>query len=618
MSGPSTVRDRRLLALSLFGSITTGLGLRLWNLLGQVMGGDELHAVRAAARMTLPEILTTYSVTDYSIPLTALYRLWMSAGLTLSELGFRLPVILCGCIALYVLPRAFLGKVDRVAVELYGWLVAVSPGLVLYSRIARSYLPMLLTGLGAVMAFEAWWRTRERRYAFLYIGLGGLAVWLHLGAGPLVVSPFLFALGDLVRLVRRGEERGRRLLELAALGGGLALALAAFLVPARASLLALVAGKREVGQSVSLATVWDVLKLQAGTPSDTMTALFWLAALTGLVLLVRDRPRAGFLTLTVALGHLAGLLILSPVGLEQPLILNRYLLPILPFVLLWMAYALGRLWARKTAGCAFWAAQRYAVRLFMLFFFWTGPFLQPGFRTSSFMHHNDFAGFFAPRSTLPAEVVPEIYRRLPSGPVLEAPWPTVWDFCRSFYIYQGIHHERVLVSAPRDLPRDPRIAFRNEVPPDPAAFLASPARTLIVHLRLPWEEDRVIDPPGRPARPMRPALRHALRQDGEELAARLTREWGPPDSGDATVWVWDLERVRQDAGKVADFEKPPSPPRALPWAEELRPVGPKQIPAGGRAEGPGSLSPGQRPGWGGSPPHGTSPAPASGPRPGRI
>jgi hypothetical protein len=542
LSGPPTVRDRRLLAMSLFGSITTGLGLRLWNLLGQVIGGDELHAVRAAARMTVPEILTTYSVTDFSIPLTAFERLLMDAGVTLSEIGFRLPAILCGCLALYILPRAFLGKADRVAVELYGWLVAVSPGLVLYSRIARSYLPMLLAGFGAVMAFEAWWRTREKRYAFLYLGLGGLAVWLHLGAGPLVVSPFLFALGG---LVRRREEWGRCVLELAALGAGLALVLAAFLVPARASLLALVAAKREAGPSVSLAVVWDVLKLQAGTPSDTMTALFWIAALTGLVLLLRDRPRTGAFTLTVALGHLAGLLILSPVGLEQPLILNRYLLPVLPFVLLWMAYALGRVWARPTKGCAFWAAQRYAVRLFLLLFFWTGPFLQPGFRTSSFMHHNDFVGFYASRATLPAEVVPAVYRHLPSGPVLEAPWPTVWDFCRSFYVYQEIHRQRVLVSAPRDLPRDPRISLRNEAPPEPAAFLASPARTLIVHLRLPWEEDRIIEPPERPARPMRPGLRQALRHDGEELAARLTREWGPPDSADATVQVWDLERVRQ-------------------------------------------------------------------------
>jgi hypothetical protein len=555
---PTAVRDRRLLALSLFGSIMTGLGLRLWNLLGQVMGGDELHAVRAAARMTLSEILTTYSVTDYSIPLTALDRLMMNAGVPLSEMACRLPVILCGCAALYLLPRAFLGKVDRVAVELFGWLVAVSPGLVLYSRIARSYLPMLLAGFAAVMAFEAWWRTRERRFAFLYVVLGALAVWLHLGAGPLVAAPFFFALGD---LVRRREERGRRLAELTVLGCGLLLALAAFLVPARASLLALVASKRQAEQAVPLATVWDVLKLQAGTPSDTMTVLFWLIALSGLVLLLRDRPRIGAFTLTVAAGHLIGLLVLSPLGLAQPLILNRYLLPILPFVLLWMAYALGRLWARKTAGCAFWAAQRYAIRLFLLILFWTGPFPAPGFRTSSFMHHNDFVGFFAPRSTLPAEAVPEIYSRLPRGPVLEAPWPTVWDFCRSFYIDQRIHGQRVLVSAPRDLPRDPRIAFRNEVPPEPAALLASPARTLIVHLHLGAEEDRVLDPPGRPGRPMRPALRRALRQNAEALAARLTEEWGPPDSEDATVRVWDLDRVRRNVSgrgpAAASIEPPP-------------------------------------------------------------
>jgi hypothetical protein len=534
-------RERRLLFLSLAGSISTGLGLRLWNLRGQVMGGDELHMVRAVVKRTLPEILTTYAVTDYSIPLTAFFRLLLRAGMTLSELDFRLPALLCGCVALYALPRLFLGKVDRVTVELSGWLMAVSPSLVLYSRIARSYLPMLLAGFGAVFAFEAWWRTGERRYAVLYVVLGGLAVWIHLGAGPFVAAPFLFALGD---LVWTKEDRGRKLRGLILLGVGLALALAAFLVPARVSLLALIAAKRR-DQAVPFTTVWDVLSLQAGTPSTTITALFWLAALAGLALLLRDRPRTGLFTLTVAVGHVAGLLILSPLGLAQPVILNRYLLPVLPFVLLWFAYGLGRLWTRKASGCAFWAAQRYAVRLAMLFLFWTGPFLSPGFRTSSFMHHNDFVGFFAPRATLPAAVVPAIYRRLPRGPVLEAPWPPVWDFDRSFYVYQGIHGRRVLVSAPYDVPRDPGIAFRNEVPPEPAALLASPARTLVVHVRLAWEEDRVVDPPGRPpARRMRPEVRRLYRQAGEQLAARLAREWGPPDFADATVRAWDLDRVR--------------------------------------------------------------------------
>ncbi|HEX7180295.1 MAG TPA: hypothetical protein VF756_00525 [Thermoanaerobaculia bacterium] len=536
---PPSKRDRRFLYLALYGSFMAGLGLRLWNLRGQVIGGDELHAVRAALRMTLPEILTTYSLTDNSIPLTALFRLWMDWGITLSELAFRLPSILCGLIALIAMPRAMLGKVDRVAVELYGVLLALSPCMVLYSRIARSYMPMILLSFGAVLAFEAWWRTRTWRYGVFYVVLAALAVWIHLGAAPFVASPFLFAAGDLIW--RRGE-RFARMRDLVILGAGLGLAFAAFLLPARESLEKLIANKRRE-QTIPLDTVWDVLRMEAGTPSHTVAILFWVAALAGLVLLLRDRPRVALYTLTLAAGHLIGMRMLSPFGLGHPLVLNRYLLPVLPFILLWVAYALRRPWVRD-AGCSGRMAQRYVGTFLFLLIIWTGPFLSRGFRKSSFMHHNDFVGFFASRATLPAEVVPEIYRRLPRGPVLEAPWPTAWDFGRVFYIYQGIHGRRVMVSAV-DLPGDPRIDLRNEVTPEPQAILASRARTLVVHVKLPWEEDRVQVPPGRPpTRRMRPKARQDLRRAGERLAARLAREWGPPNYADGVVRAWDLERVR--------------------------------------------------------------------------
>jgi glycosyltransferase involved in cell wall biosynthesis len=48
----------------------------------------------------------------------------------------------------------------------------------------------------------------------------------------------------------------------------------------------------------------------------------------------------------------------------------------------------------------------------------------------------------------------------------------------------------------------------------------------------------------------------------------------------------------------APLEEPPSPPRVLPRAEEERPVEPPTNPAEEKAEGPGSLSPGRRPGPG--------------------
>jgi hypothetical protein len=390
---------------------------------------------------------------------------------------------------------------------------------------------------------------------------GGLAVWLHLGAAPLVASPFLFAAGDLLRERPAFKRLGRRLLELTGLGLALTAAFALFLLPARESLLRMIASKRQE-QEVSWAALGDVLRLQAGTPSVTVTVLFWLAALAGLGLLLRRRPRIGAYTLTVTAGHVLGLALLSPMGMGNPLVLNRYLLPVLPFLLLWVAQALGQPWpSRPEAGCAGRAVPRLAARLVFLLLIWTGPFLSAGFRSSSFMHHNDFVAFQAPRATLPDGAVPALYRNLPRGPVLEYPWTTVWRYNRSFYIYQRIHGRRVMVSVPaslpRDLPRHPRVDLRNEVPPEPEALLASAARTLVVHLKPGWEEDRVVVPGGNrraqgrgrlampPMPAMPPDIRRQLRRAGERLAERLTREWGPPDYADGVVRSWDLERLRR-------------------------------------------------------------------------
>lgn len=190
--------------------------------------------------------------------------------------------------------------------------------------------------------------------------------------------------------------------------------------------------------------------------------------------------------------------------------------------------------------------QKSASRFFILFLFWTGPFLTSGYRESSFMHHNDFVGFFSTLSAIPDEVVPAIYRNLPRGPVLEFPWSTIWEQNRTSYIYQRIHERRVLVSAPYDMPRHPGLELRNEVEPDPAAFLGSPARTLVVHLKIPWEEDRVVIP-GRPfTKPMPASVRRYYRRMGEKLAAKLHAEWGQADYSDNLVRVWDLDRVRKE------------------------------------------------------------------------
>jgi hypothetical protein len=530
-----------------------GAALRLWNLPGQILGGDEVHAVRAAVNLPLSKILVTYQQTDNCIPLTAVYKLLMGWGVPVTEMVLRLPVLLCGLAALLALPAAVSGGVGRVdprTAGVYRWLLAISPALVLYSRIARSYMPMVLFSFGAVMAFEAWWRTRSWRAGGSYVLLGALAVWFHLGAGPIVAAPFLFAAGD--ALARR-QEFGRDLRDLILLGLSLTAGFALFLVPARASLLAVISGKR-VEQSVPWSEVLpNVLRLQAGTASGWLALLFWMAVLAGLAVLIRKDRRLALFTLTVVGGHVLGLLILSPVGMASPVILGRYLLPVLPFVLLWASAAVGSL--------------RLAASLPVVLLVALGPFADPAVRRTSFLHHNDFVGFHEPYRTARAGDFPAFYRQLHGETVLEFPWVFFWNSNRTFYVYQEVHGGRVVVSTPQRVFFQPPLALRNAAAPDPGSFCRSGARYAIVHRNLAREEDRIA-PGGRISEfEVAQPLRRLLRESAAGLARRLQREWGAPVYADRVLWAWDLSRVCGGGTQSAAPAASPSAATASPRAK---------------------------------------------------
>ncbi len=536
------------LSLSVLGVLwvlfpfAVGVLLRLWNLPDQILGGDEVHAVRAALNHSLPEILVTYQRTDNCIPLTALYKLLMVAGLPITEMVLRLPVLLCGLAALLAMPAsaaAFAGKGEGGTVLMYRWLLAISPALVLYSRIARSYMPMVLFAFGAVMAFEAWWRTRSRRAGAAYVVLGALAIWFHLGAGPIVAAPFLFATGD--SLVRR-RDLARNLRHLVLLALAVLAVLSLFLVPARRSLLELIASKR-AEQAVPWSEVLPgLLRLQAGTAAGWLTLIFWLAAVGGLALLFRSERRLALYTATVAIGHVAGLLILSPMGLAGPVIFGRYLLPILPFVLLWVAAAFGSAW-RAEEPRILRSARGLAAALLVLALAAAGPFADPAVRRTSFLHHNDFVGFYKARRQAPAAAVPAFYRRLRGEPIVELPWVYPWESNRTFYLYQQVHGGRVVVATPQRILFRPPLALRNAVALEPAAFCGSGARYLVVHRNVAREEDRLA-PGGRisDVEVKRP-LRLMLRESAGKLVTRLRGEWGEPVYADRWLRVWDLPAV---------------------------------------------------------------------------
>ena len=523
-----------------------GVLLRLWNVSAQILAGDEMHAVRVALSKPLPFILTHYELRDNCIPLTALYRFLLERGVALSELTVRLPMLLASFLALLLLPWIVARRLDWRIGQLYAWLLALSPLLVLYSRIARPYLPIVLFGFLATAAFEAWWRTGQRSLAAAYVASATLAVWFHLGSAPFVLSPFLFALGS-VAIERRWKRSGGLpgLAGLAVLGGTTAASFLLFLLPARASLLALVENKHEALE-LSWKTLTGILTLEAGAIHAPVVVLFWLVALYGLFRLLQTETRLGLYTLTLAAGQVAGLLILSPELLEHPLVFGRYLLPVLPWVLLWVAVGLAIPWwqGQERRGVL---GQGVACAALVLVLFLAGPLAEPAFMASSFTGHNDFVGFFCSRASLPQDAIPSFYkivRQQPGATVLEYPWFPLWSYNRVFYLYQEFHHRDVLVAAVDPLHGAEKLAFRNMPFTSPEAFLTSRARYLIIHVDVLDEEAQVTGHCWPIITEMKPFHRHVLRKSGAMMAEVLSTLWGKADYQEDGLVVWDLARLR--------------------------------------------------------------------------
>lgn len=527
--------------LSWAGALVAGAGLRLYRLPAQVLLGDELHAVRAVVSTPLPEILFRYGVTDHCLPLSGLARFLLERGVELSEAAFRGPVVAAGLALLALLPLLVRPVASRGATLVFPWLVALSPGLVLYGRIARSYTPAALLALAAVASFFAWWRGGGRRYAVAYGLLGALAVYFHLITAPFVAAPLAF--GGLSRLVPGGRRDGPAWGGLALAGLGLAAGLAAFLVPGWES-LAEVLGDKRGRASVRLDTLSGAAYLLAGTASAVVAVAFWLLALRGWLVVVRRERELAFYGAFLVAVQVGSVWLLGPYGLANPVVFSRYLLVALPVVLLFVAHGMDLPRPAWTGGLA---------ALLLVALFATGPFVRERFRTSPYVHHDDFVAFHRPLPTLPEARVPTFYRRLAEeageGAVVELPtYPEGPN--RALHIYQDRHRREVVESTPEPALNSRNLDFRNRVGPFPAPILASRARYLVVHRDLEAEELAVEPPPGAP---QAWSQRHRnLSERFRTVAANriegLTELWGRPLVDDGTIVVWDLDRVRSETG----------------------------------------------------------------------
>lgn len=336
-----------LAGLPLAVAVAFGTWVRYQQWFDQVLIDDEWHLVHRLVLSTPREMFLDFGYSDYGIPLGLAYSA-LGALTGLSESALRLPMLVAGVATLVLLPALVLRRVGLGAATIFAWLLAISPLLIVYSRLARPYALIVLFVWIAVFAFA---RFVARPQGGWGIGLAAvvtsaLATWMHLAMAAFVAAAVIVAALPALRM--EPVQRRSRLLRIAYLAVPIAMLVAALVLPPLLAHPEAMALKSGVAQP-NLDTLLGAWFAWLGTTSPWMAAAALLLAFAGARRLVREVPEALALALGVAFALLL-VMVSQPASSQFGIILARYLLPGLPLALL--AVAVGAMMIVRAAARA--------------------------------------------------------------------------------------------------------------------------------------------------------------------------------------------------------------------------------------------------------------------------
>lgn len=436
------------------GVLLLGAVLRAYRVGQQLILDDEWHALNAVQDHGYHWIFSHLGHADHSIPLTLLYE-FLSRTSGLDELTMRLPSLLAGIALLVLLPwllRHWLRPSERLLLMA---LLAISPLLINYSRIARPYALLALLAAAAIPTAWRWWQRRSPTpNAWGWYACALISGWLNPVMLATTTAPFLWFWPSALRAARR-ESRYGPLLRACGMSVMLASGLLLLLFVPLSVDWASLAVKSGV-HAVSPEALWVSLTLFAGTGSAWLTLAMLALAVAGWVEL--QRREAGFarFLLLITTAAVAAVLATGAEWIGHGLVVARYLIGLLPLYLALAAIgiiAVAR-WLLARPGVDRLPAgllAALAVPVLLL----AGPLPGMDYRHSQFLHHMSWQFDYRPgrnpiRAALADVRVPDFYRDIaaahPDGGALivEAPWhlESNWN---PLPLYQQIHGQRVQV-----------------------------------------------------------------------------------------------------------------------------------------------------------------------------
>jgi hypothetical protein len=446
-----TLRDRRAwpwFALAIL-AFAAGVFLRLYQLRGQTLIDDEWHAVRMLIGSDASGIATHFGFADHCIPLTLYYR-WLYDLGALSEWQMHLPLLIAGIAMMIIAPMLLRGVLTWPVRAVWLALLAISPVLVYLSRTARPYALDCLCAMVAIVAFDRWWNEGERRWAAVYIVATVAAVWLHMLTVVFTLWPFVwYGLPALRRAWANRARKGAmrevvRMIVLALVTiAGLALAL----LPPILNDWRAMAAKAGAGE-VTTETLYRSSLMIFGILSAWLCAVLAIIFGIGVWRFVRREPRFAAYILSLMLVGTGVVALSRPAWVQHQQTFVRYVLPIVPFVLMFVAEGI----VFVVAQLRLQALACVGAMLALIGLAAAGPLRGYYYYPNQFMGHElfqfDFAADANPYATrLDLGPVPAFYRDLATRPpgsitLIETPSRLISHYLPDPW-YQAIHHQNV-------------------------------------------------------------------------------------------------------------------------------------------------------------------------------
>jgi hypothetical protein len=436
----------------LAAGVVIGAFLRWYQLGIQVLLDDEWHALHKVLYSNALDIATSFGYADHSIPLALYYRfLLLHGGLT--EWVMHLPMLVAGIALLVVAPLLLRRETTLPVRATWVAVLAISPLLVYHSKVARPYALTSLLVPVAIIAFRRWWLSDNsaRSWSSTYVAATFLAGWLHTITLAFTLVPFAY-FGARCLLAAREDARraGTGLRRLFLLGLVTSIPLAAALLPPLINDWGSLSAKAGV-HSVTPESIYRTLLLLFGISQPALLVVLVALTLLGIYRIWRrDSDLTAYLG-TVMVGAAIAIAAARPIWIHHAALYGRYLLPVLPFLLLFLSEGIVAALERVRAAALL---RAIAVAVIAAMLCWLGPIPGYLYYPNQFMGHLRFQFDYDPAHNpyvqlVPRDPVPEFYRMLAQKPpasltLIEAPWRLESNFNPHPW-YQEIHRQKVKI-----------------------------------------------------------------------------------------------------------------------------------------------------------------------------